>query len=218
MAETNDVSRRAEAVARDLVCFPSSSPAQDVGFHRACWDRMGIDCPCLAGVMQILEPEFSSPYLDFHLNLEPKYSDAEIPELSSFCQWWIWWSWEEYYKTLWYERARPHVVRNVRRDQGRKVRQWRRKEGKNDEGARPSDQELHQIEVTGVNRGSELSLFAYHNLRLRLCFCCCWQRWWLTVLCMCFRSRKDPAEGVLLGMGNPLLDVSAVVDKAFLDK
>ncbi|KAG0621690.1 hypothetical protein M758_3G040800 [Ceratodon purpureus] len=34
----------------------------------------------------------------------------------------------------------------------------------------------------------------------------------------CFGSRKDPPEGVLLGMGNPLLDVSAVVDKAFLDK
>jgi hypothetical protein len=26
------------------------------------------------------------------------------------------------------------------------------------------------------------------------------------------------AEGVLLGMGNPLLDISAVVDQAFLDK
>ncbi|XP_073391899.1 adenosine kinase-like isoform X4 [Physcomitrium patens] len=32
------------------------------------------------------------------------------------------------------------------------------------------------------------------------------------------RLREDPPEGVLFGMGNPLLDVSAVVDKAFLAK
>jgi hypothetical protein len=35
---------------------------------------------------------------------------------------------------------------------------------------------------------------------------------------MLYSIRRDPLEGVLMGIGNPLLDVSAVVEKAFLDK
>jgi len=36
---------------------------------------------------------------------------------------------------------------------------------------------------------------------------------------MLYSIRRNPLEGVLMGIGNPLLDVSsAIVEKAFLDK